>query len=293
MTIEYKGYDEAAEIKDADIAEAFAVYRRSHGDVTVKLVPGRAPNSEFVAVYGLSVADVAEAIGAYQRASAKSSKAVVADPPIACPDLATMPARDQAVQGSAMTLAEFQDGCRSTATYPGEGNCSAYPLLGLIGEVGELTTVALRAARLSMPFGVSYIHIDVMEAMMNVGRLAETLKKAYRNNGGVLDTDARYQIVVAIEAAYGALNLVSGAVDNWNLLDRVELPPFTFSEVESQSFIREAGDVGWYWAVVLSEFRLRLENVCRALLDKLRARAERGTLHSTGDDESARPPAHT
>lgn len=60
-----------------------------------------------------------------------------------------------------MTFAEYQSKARETAVYPSIGHNYVYPVLGLVGEAGEV---------------------------------AEKVKKVIRDSGGVIDDSARQQI---------------------------------------------------------------------------------------------------
>lgn len=51
-----------------------------------------------------------------------------------------------------------------------------------------------------------------------------------------------------------------------------------------EDMIEELGDVLWYAAAVARELGVSLEDVARGNLAKLRARAERGTIHGQGDE---------
>lgn len=47
---------------------------------------------------------------------------------------------------------------------------------------------------------------------------------------------------------------------------------------------KELGDVLWYVAVLSQELEFKLEDVAQLNLEKLASRAERGVLHSEGDN---------
>jgi len=61
-----------------------------------------------------------------------------------------------------MTLNEYQDAARKTAIYPNIGNNPTYPVLGLCGETGEI---------------------------------AEKMKKAIRDEGGVISATRRTEMI--------------------------------------------------------------------------------------------------
>lgn len=60
-----------------------------------------------------------------------------------------------------MTLKDYQEKCRETAVYPGIGENLFYPVLGLAGEVGEV---------------------------------CENVKKAVRDDGGVITDERRLKL---------------------------------------------------------------------------------------------------
>ena len=47
---------------------------------------------------------------------------------------------------------------------------------------------------------------------------------------------------------------------------------------------KELGDVLWYISQICSDLDIRMESVAVANLEKLRVRAENGTLSGSGDD---------
>lgn len=109
---------------------------------------------------------------------------------------------------SITTLNYYQQEATKTAIY-GAGNKINYPILGLVGEAGEL---------------------------------ANKYKKVLRDNNGGLSEDKR------------------------------------------QALIDELGDVLWYCAALANDLEVSLEEVATRNIDKLRSRAERGTIQGSGDN---------
>jgi NTP pyrophosphatase (non-canonical NTP hydrolase) len=107
-----------------------------------------------------------------------------------------------------LSFDHYQQAADKTAIYPNKGSNLAYPILGLLGEAGEL---------------------------------ANKYKKVLRDHGGI--------------------------------------PPAGFAG----NFADELGDVLWYVSAIATELGWPLADVARGNLDKLAARAERGTLTGSGD----------
>jgi NTP pyrophosphatase (non-canonical NTP hydrolase) len=55
------------------------------------------------------------------------------------------------------------------------------------------------------------------------------------------------------------------------------------SEEKRQDLIDELGDVLWYVAAIATDLKVSLEEVATRNVEKLRARAEKGTLQGSGD----------
>jgi hypothetical protein len=196
-----------------------------------------------------------------------------------------------------LTLAEFQAGCVATAVYPGAGDRLLYPLLGLIDEVGEAVEVVARPLTLSGLGNMKAVHETVVLAAAALGALAGIVKKAYRNvdeatgETGVLREDRLAAAMAASVRVREQMELLDDHLSAWEPeMDRVDLPRVDLAPAEVAAFGRELGDVGWYWNDVLAEAGLEADAVARQVLEKLRRRAEAGTLRSTGDDEPSRRP---
>ncbi|OHA47107.1 MAG: hypothetical protein A3A80_01655 [Candidatus Terrybacteria bacterium RIFCSPLOWO2_01_FULL_44_24] len=56
------------------------------------------------------------------------------------------------------------------------------------------------------------------------------------------------------------------------------------SEDKKIEIAKELGDVLWYLAQIATELGLKLEDVARMNIDKLKSRKERGTIASSGDN---------
>lgn len=198
---------------------------------------------------------------------------------------------------AALAVSEFQEGCARTAVYPDAGDCLIYPVLGLIDEVGEAVEGICEVMSLVALDDVREIHEPILRAAMYLGKIAGIVKKAYRNvdpaagEPGVLRLASLREITAALEAMDDQYGRLIEMIADWNEDgDRVAFPQIRLTPQERDKFAKEMGDVAWYWAAGLTEASLSAETVARQVLDKLRVRAAAGTLRSTGDDESTRPP---
>lgn len=108
-----------------------------------------------------------------------------------------------------MDFNEYQKTSRITAIYPKLGENFVYPVLGLVGESGEV---------------------------------AEKVKKVLRDNQGIINQEKKEEIG------------------------------------------KELGDVLWYLSQIASELNLSLESIAQNNIEKLQLRAQKGTLHGSGDN---------
>ncbi len=66
--------------------------------------------------------------------------------------------------------------------------------------------------------------------------------------------------------------------------DRGWMPGQPLSDELKADLIKEVGDVLWYVASVAVDLGSSLEEVAQTNVNKLASRAERGTIHGSGDD---------
>ena len=57
-----------------------------------------------------------------------------------------------------------------------------------------------------------------------------------------------------------------------------------FDEESKKAIKKELGDVLWYLSNLCNEFKFSLDDVASQNLDKLKARAEKGSISGSGDD---------
>lgn len=83
---------------------------------------------------------------------------------------------------------------------------------------------------------------------------------------------------------YAVLGLLGECGELANKLKKVHRDDHgNLTEDRRQQLIDELADVGWYYAAVAWELGVSLETVAQRNLDKLAARADKGTLHGEGD----------
>lgn len=157
-----------------------------------------------------------------------------------------------------MQFSDYQANAATTAIYPTEGEC-LYPLLGLLGEVGEFAEKMEKIVFSSNPPGNLYeIAVQALLTEMAArGRTAETLKKLLRDRSDRLPD--------------GTLT---------SLAERKE----SLRQIDTGELIKELGDCLWYLSALASDFSIDLGEVARRNIDKLFSRKQRGCLQGSGDN---------
>lgn len=172
-------------------------------------------------------------------------------------------------------LDDYQQQSRTTAVYPGVADDQLlYPLLGLMGEVGEVADKLFES--ISDTYG-RYSHPVVMLVAMitYLGEAAQIFKKAWRDNGGEIPTEKSLKLRDALE------NLRDDAT-KLQVNGPVDLRPLR--EALPEGFSAELGGVLWYLAALASEANLTLGAVGSQNLEKLASRQQRGVIQGDGDD---------
>jgi NTP pyrophosphatase (non-canonical NTP hydrolase) len=184
-----------------------------------------------------------------------------------------------------LTLADYEQMVAETAHYPGAGEHQLlYPLLGLVGEAGEVAEILGRLFQIKytvLPGGPSDLDPAgvILGTMIRFGALMEVIKKIFRNDPpGELNAGRRETIARAIDRLERILPAMKSVMMH---RDRVVFPPIV---VEDESMLKELGDVGYYWFRMCTEAGLPAGRVALTNYAKLRDRAQRGVLRSTGDD---------
>jgi hypothetical protein len=185
------------------------------------------------------------------------------------------------------TIAAFSERAHSTAVYPGAGEVLDYPLLGWIGETGELLDKLLNAnAEADQDHDLVRYCFD---SAVVLGRVAERLKKVLRDKGGKVDDEERGLIIghlrTLADIAASAAQFADEA-DDENLINGVDLiNGYKAADDETKAAIhKEVGDPHWYSNEAAIAMGMTLEEIFNMMLRKLASRAQRGTLHGSGDN---------
>ncbi len=155
-----------------------------------------------------------------------------------------------------MTLNEYQDAAASTAIYPQDGK-TIYPLLGLVGETGEVVEKFYS----NIDVGNNYTFNDIFIDITEVGKAAERLKKTIRDKAK--DNPYIMERLAEAKAEFDA------KCYNKEFVDKVK---------------KELGGVMWYIAALARDIGLSLEEICDYNVKQLKSRQERNVLQGSGDD---------
>lgn len=145
-----------------------------------------------------------------------------------------------------MELNDYQVAARATANYPRNELRVVYPLLGLMGETGE---VAEKVFSIIVP-GTDDTTRKVLRTMLTAivnAKESEALKKSLRK--GEVKAD------VGIAA-----------------------------DIDVEGIVKEMGDVLWYLASLADDLGVTLDNVAKTNIKKLADRAARGVIKGEGDN---------
>lgn len=156
-----------------------------------------------------------------------------------------------------MEMNDYQEKAATTAIYPKEARL-VYPLLGLLGEAGEMAEKVKDAL---FPGGVSPDSeiLDIYWLLDNLamaGHQAEQKKKLIRDSG---------------KYPQACLEEMRRRVDS--------IPQGEISKLE-----KEVGDALWYVSNIARDLKVSLEDVAGGNLEKLQSRKERGVLQGSGDN---------
>lgn len=202
-------------------------------------------------------------------------------------DQETAQARLQELEQSGKFEA-YQKAAGVTAVYPNAGRCILYPAFGLAGELGEVMELVLAAYRGPEVGPGTDLVGDVLELVWRVGRVAEVVKKGYRDSlhasfvgGGCIVYSRRQAAIRELQRIAAVAEMLQYTLTHTAQFD---FPELTFSVDASAGLEKELGDLQWYVAQFATEAGLSLEDLVIANARKLANRAERGTLHGSGND---------
>ena len=181
-----------------------------------------------------------------------------------------------------MNFNEYQNSCETTAIYPdhGKGN-PIYPILELAGETGEVAEKLLCLVAKERQDDVLCIALRLIQ---RVGRIAEGLKKAIRDDGMIITSDRRDAILGSVfqlsrHASVIAKDVLAGGKP-FELTSTWEAMNLRFSDGIGE----ELGDCLYPIASLASELNLDLQKIAGNNVENLASRMERGVLMGDGDN---------
>jgi NTP pyrophosphatase (non-canonical NTP hydrolase) len=158
-----------------------------------------------------------------------------------------------------MTIDEYQRQAYEFAIYPVYAQ-SLYPILGLVGEVGELVTKFTAAL---WPYGEPTPEAEVpyheaLLSMTAIGQRCEVLKKQIRGGtAGLTEADQARLESLILDLSWSGVPTELG---------------------------NEAGDVMWYLSALIRDLGVKFEDVLKDNLAKLMARQVIGAIHNHQPD---------
>ena len=155
------------------------------------------------------------------------------------------PTCDCLAESELLSIRDYSAAARSTAVYPASF-AKVYPLLGLLGECGEV------AAKAYEPVGGQLAQMLVSCAF--AGAPFEKLNKRVRDSGA-LSPSTEAELIAASRFL-----------------------------TASPELLKELGDVLWYLSVLAEDLGSSLEEVAKLNLEKFAKRKAVGALHGSGDE---------
>jgi NTP pyrophosphatase (non-canonical NTP hydrolase) len=134
-----------------------------------------------------------------------------------------------------------------TMTYPHASENMIYPVLGLLGEVGEIAEKVLSGFVRNQPYNLDTLHIvRTLRQFWKAGEYASAAKRRIREGRGDIHANCDTNIV--------------------------------------EGLVAEIGDALWYLTALSHECGLPLKKVMEKNMEKLTSRIKRGTLYGKGDN---------
>jgi len=156
-------------------------------------------------------------------------------------------------------FADYQDWAKTTAIYPDQIK-GLYPLLGLVGETGEVVEKILASLHIvADASSVGEVDKEAFDKLNKIMSLLNTVKDAGKELE-VLKKDIR-------KNGLSGINVIMSS--NPEVLEDIK---------------KELGDQQWYQAALASDWGLNLQDVAQANHDKLESRKERNVIHGSGDN---------
>jgi NTP pyrophosphatase (non-canonical NTP hydrolase) len=181
-----------------------------------------------------------------------------------------------------MKFDQYQNSCETTAIYPdhGKGN-PIYPILELAGETGEVAEKLLHLVAKENQDDVLCI---ALRLILRVGRIAEGLKKAMRDDDMIITNDRRDAILGSVfqlsrHSSVIAKDVLAGSMP-FELAPTWENMNLRFSDGIGE----ELGDCLYPIASLASELNLDLQKIATNNVADLADRMERCVIMGDGDN---------
>ena len=181
-----------------------------------------------------------------------------------------------------MNFNEFQNSCETTAIYPDHGTGNPiYPILELAGETGEVAEKLLHLVAKEAQGDVLCI---ALRLILRVGRIAEQLKKAMRDDDMIITSNRKDAILGSIfqlskQTSVIAKDVLSGS-QPFELAPTWENMNLRFSDGIGE----ELGDCLYPLASIATELNLDLQKIAGNNVENLASRMELGVLMGDGDN---------
>ena len=181
-----------------------------------------------------------------------------------------------------MDFEKYQNSCETTAVYPdhGAGNV-IYPVLELVGETGEVAEKLLHLVPGEHQDDVLCIALRLIQ---RVGRIAEGLKKAIRDDDMIITSERRDAILGSVFQLSRHTSVIAKDVlagnQPFELARTWEVMNLRFSDGIGD----ELGDCLYSIASLSSELNLELQKIACNNTEKLLSRMERGVIQGEGDN---------
>lgn len=157
---------------------------------------------------------------------------------------------------SDLTFDSYQHQAAEFAVYS-PAHAVTYPLLGLVGEVGELVEKFLKLVPLPPGFTLPYQLREVVRVGLEAGKLAKRL----RDSGGYPNGEEDGVVARAVGESVGRND------------------PAVW-----EGFCKEGADISWMLAALYTDLQKSWGHYAQQNLAKLQDRKNRGVIRGSGDD---------
>lgn len=161
-----------------------------------------------------------------------------------------------------LTFKKYQELAATTAIYPRKA-AVLYPVLGFLGEAGEMAEKALKGIfHDGKPQGwdernawLRSLYVT-LENLIAAAKSCEVLKKLIRDKTAELPL---------------------------GVLDEIEARVLTMTDEQREGFLKEVADGFWYSSAICGDINDSMARIAQGNLDKLFARKAKGCLGGSGD----------